>query len=105
MEVKAGVHDLQAVIVMDGDAEGGPFRVLTIAEVIASGEKMLATDPGAADRYRETAARVQPNSLATIVYTSGTTGDPKGVMLTHRNIISNVIATKGWICLLYTSPS
>ena len=99
MEVKAGVHDLQAVIVMDGDAEGGPFRVLTIAEVIASGEKMLATDPGAADRYRETAARVQPNSLATIVYTSGTTGDPKGVMLTHRNIISNVIATKGWIGL------
>ena len=99
MEVTAGVHDLQAVIVMDGDAEGGPFRVLTIAEMIASGEKMLATDPGAADRYRETAARVQPNSLATIVYTSGTTGDPKGVMLTHRNIISNVIATKGWIGL------
>lgn len=99
MEVTAGVHDLQAVIVMDGDAEGGPFRVLTIAEMIASGEKMLATDPGAADRYRETAARVQPNLLATIVYTSGTTGDPKGVMLTHRNIISNVIATKGWIGL------
>ena len=99
MEVTAGVHDLQAVIVMDGDAEGGPFRVLTIAEMIASGENMLATDPGAADRYRETAARVQPNLLATIVYTSGTTGDPKGVMLTHRNIISNVIATKGWIGL------
>jgi len=33
-----------------------------------------------------------PNSLATICYTSGTTGEPKGVMLTHRNLISNAAA-------------
>ena len=34
-----------------------------------------------------------PDDLATIVYTSGTTGRPKGVMLSHRNILSNVIAS------------
>ena len=34
---------------------------------------------------------VKPEDLAEIVYTSGTTGDPKGVMLTHKNLISNLL--------------
>ncbi len=42
--------------------------------------------------YGETVQKTQPDDLCGIIYTSGTTGAPKGVMLTHHNILSNVQA-------------
>ncbi len=56
------------------------------------------------------AAQAQPADLATLIYTSGTTGDPKGVMLTHDNLVSNVLTgcevlgLEGWFTALSFLP-
>jgi long-subunit acyl-CoA synthetase (AMP-forming) len=82
LEVRERVPALEHVIVVDGEA---PDQALSLPEVEGSNP---AFDVAAA------AAEIQPDDVLTLIYTSGTTGKPKGVQLSHHNIMFSAKAVE-----------
>ena len=79
--------EVQKVIVFDEQAEYGE-KEIALSEVQKMGDEFLASHTQ--EEFLKVANSIQNDDYATITYTSGTTADPKGVVLTHRNYTSNV---------------
>lgn len=78
--------NVKYVIVFD-PLEQYEEREIGIAEVMEKGKALLAAEP---EKFVERYKSVGPDDYANISYTSGTTADPKGILLTHRNYTANV---------------
>ena len=76
LAARKDLPNLSHVIVVDGEAPPG---TISLADVEGSNPEF---DPSTAS------AEIRPDDLATLIYTSGTTGPPKGVQLSHRNIMA-----------------
>jgi long-chain acyl-CoA synthetase len=82
---------LEALVPFEAVAAQSP-SILSLAEVEQRGHARMVGEWGVAREFRDQARTVKPADLATIIYTSGTTGEPKGVRLSHANLVSNLVA-------------
>lgn len=89
-EIRAEVPFVTHVVAFD-DLDGAE-NVLRFDDLVTQGTSQLGAT-GAAE-FRKQALAVDPADVATLIYTSGTMGNPKGVMLSHYNLTSNVAAVK-----------
>ena len=84
LEIRDRCPNLRLLIQIDGDRADGVIEF----DALTGGE-----DSSAEGRFWDRAATVDEQKLATIIYTSGTTGEPKGVMLSHQNLVQNATFT------------
>lgn len=86
-KIKDQLPDVQKIIILNGEHVCEEGEML-LADVLKLGDEFLASH--SMDEFLSVARSIQNDDIATITYTSGTTADPKGVVLTHRNYTSNV---------------
>ncbi len=86
LRLRSDLPELRAIILLDpeGEATSG---VLRLNDLVSRGDDLRT---GGDRRAEERIAGILPDDLFTLIYTSGTTGQPKGVMLTHANMVFQV---------------
>ncbi len=86
-KIKDQLPDVEKIIILNGEHECEEREIL-FADVLKMGDEFLATH--SMEEFLSVANSIQNDDIATITYTSGTTAEPKGVVLTHRNYTANV---------------
>ena len=86
-EIRNELPNLEKVIYIDGKENPGGNDI-SYNEVLAMGDAYLKTNM---DDFEAIYKSIQPNDVANISYTSGTTADPKGIMLSQLNYAANVV--------------
>jgi long-chain acyl-CoA synthetase len=84
-DIKESLPEFKKLILLDGEASNA--SEITYAAVLKLGEEYLAKSP---EKFQIAQQLVQPTDPANICYTSGTTADPKGIVLSHNNYVANV---------------
>ena len=92
-EIRHELPSLEAIIVMDHAAASVSPSVTSMQALAERGHQQMTGEWGVGKAFKDRSKTISPGDLATIIYTSGTTGEPKGVMLSHANLVANIKAS------------
>lgn len=92
-EVIENIPTMRHVIIFSEPLGETPVNIKTMKYVTERGGEIRPVEQRR-NMIQDLIAKITPDDLLTIIYTSGTTGNPKGVMLSHENVISNVIGAR-----------
>ena len=90
LKIKAACPELKSVVYFDESLSYDDADIISFNDLMEKG-KAFASSKDTYD-FEAHARSVKPDDILTLIYTSGTTGNPKGVMLTHSNLVSNILS-------------